>query len=100
MNYMAETNYEKLGVRTSFRVTHRLIDDEAPHPPPTGEQLTFRTPGGTIIKTIVMSSSDEQLTIQSQDQSVWRATRWTSADFPVGIGGFPGTDWVIRDRLP
>jgi hypothetical protein len=99
MNWAAHTNFKAVGVGTSALITtSHVVGEPIAQFPPAGADLPFYLADGTVAKSKVVSSSSTEIVIELENGHRGRMTPIEPQDMPVGITGFPGAEWVVRER--
>jgi hypothetical protein len=100
MSWAAHTNFRTVGVGTSLLLTSPyVVGEPIDRYPPVGVDLPIHMVDGTVVKSKVVSSSPSEIIIELENGHRGRMTPLQEPkDFPTGIGGFPGTEWVVRER--
>lgn len=97
---MAHTNFGNVGIGTSMLLTHTITQGVPLEThPPEGIILPIQMADNSIVKAKVISSTREEFVIELNNGHRGRLTRLGHDDQPTGVSGFPGTEWVLRERI-
>jgi hypothetical protein len=102
MRWEAHTNFDRVGVGTSFSVLATCRSDDQPADVLTnGVELWIMRNDGPWIRTTVISASLDEVIIEMEDGSRWLMSplRLGETDSGITTQGLHSQDWKIRSDL-
>jgi hypothetical protein len=100
VGWHAETGFRSIGKGTILTLMFTPhVDGYAPPPLEAGAEISVAFADNSRTKVTAVEVSEECVTIETQDGSLWRMTPRTANDSPfsgVDTGAIPSQDWTIR----